>query len=212
MSNKEPRAALRTRLLAALVLAVPIFIHIAVLSRSPWLEWLALTIVVTLPLVEGLLARRQAVWLWWAALVGAAAWVVRLQGAALLLYLPSVALPGLLAWFFGRTLLAGREPLIERIARSARGPLPDYLVAYTRRLTQVWTLLFAGMAVVSLLLALSGRRELWSLATNFGNYLLVAVFVLAEYGYRRWRFGDYPHPGLIEYLRIVVRSNPRQSP
>jgi uncharacterized membrane protein len=212
VNSNVPRLAHRAPLLAALVLMVPIFIHLAVLSRNPWFEWLALTIIVALPLAEGLLAGRLAAWLWFVALASSAALVVRLQCAALLLYLPSVALPGLLAWFFGRTLLAGDAPLIERIARSARGPLPDYLVAYTRRLTQAWTLLFAGMALFALLLALSGRRELWSLVTNVGNYLLVAVFVLVEYVYRRWRFSDYPHPGLLEYLRIVVRSNPRQSP
>ncbi len=209
MSPPVAKNGRRVGLVAVLVLAGSLLIHLAVLTGNAWFEWLALVSLVTVPMIHGLLRRHPASWIWYLALIAAAALVVHGSGATLALYLPSIALPSLLAWLFGRTLLTGRMALIEQIARGTRPQLPDYMAAYARRLTQMWVLIFCLMAGSATLLALSGQREIWSLVTNFGNYVLIAVIVLVEYVYRRWRFDDFPHPGFLEYLRIVVRSNPR---
>ena len=193
-----------------LVLAGSVLNHLAVLSPRLWIEWLALLVLAAAPLANGLLARRGRSFVWLLLAAGAAALLVRMSGGALALYLPSVALPALLAWLFGRSLLADRIPLVVIIARATDRQLPDNLVAYARHLTQMWFLLFVAMLVVDAGLALSSRRELWSLVANFGNYLLIGLVVFVEYVYRRWRFGDYQHPGFIDYLRILLRANPRQ--
>ena len=196
--------------IAALAIAGSLLIHLAVLSHSVWLEWLALVTLSAVPLANGLLQCRLQSWLWLLGLAAAAAFVTSHSGGALALYLPSVALPVLLAWLFGRSLAAGRTPLVVLIARVADRQLPDYLVAYSRRLTQMWLMIFVIIGMVDAALILSGRRELWSLVANFGNYVLIAAIVLIEYLYRRWRFGDYAHPGFVEYLRVLVRASPRQ--
>lgn len=123
-----------------------------------------------------------------------------------LLYVPPVAINLALCWLFGRTLVGGRTPLIARFALMEQGTLTDELAVYTRRLTWLWTLLFAGAALASVVLALSGSRDAWSLFTNLVNYLLVAALFLGEFVYRRVRFRNYRHQPLLQLLRNVRRA------
>jgi uncharacterized membrane protein len=124
-----------------------------------------------------------------------------------LLYLPPVAINLALCWLFGRTLARGRVPLISRFALMEQGVLSDELAAHARRVTWLWTLLFAGAAAASAALALSGNRDAWSLFTNLVNYLLVAALFLGESVYRRLRFRNYRHHSPLELLRNVRRTN-----
>jgi len=128
-------------------------------------------------------------------------------GAEWLLYLPPVALNLGLCWLFGRTLARGRVPLIARFALMEQGTLSGELAAYTRVLTWLWTLLFAAAALASLLLALSGSRDAWSLFTNLVNYVLVVALFLGELAYRRLRFRNYRHQSPLQLLRNVRRTN-----
>jgi len=74
----------------------------------------------------------------------------------LLLFLPPILINGFMAWVFGNTLQEGRTPLIERAIILLHGP-PEKdstnVVAYARNLTLVWTVLFASLATVNLVLA-----------------------------------------------------------
>ena len=128
--------------------------------------------------------------------------------AALGIALPlavNLALCGL----FGRTLAAGREPMIARFARLERGAeLPADLARYTRALTAAWTGFFAAMAAVSLGLALWGSVLAWSLFTNVINYALVALFFVAEYVVRRVRFRHYRHLSPLEVMRRLHTYRP----
>src|SRR5574341_2539028 len=124
---------------------------------------------------------------WLAPPVGAAVAYFALPQADWLLYVPPVAINLALCWLFGRTLRNGRVPLIARFAMMEQGELSEELARYTRTLTWLWTLLFAAAAAASLVLALSGSRDAWSLFTNLINYLLVAALFLGEFAYRRLR-------------------------
>jgi uncharacterized membrane protein len=123
-----------------------------------------------------------------------------------LLYVPPVLVNLALCWLFGRTLVRGRTPLIARFAALEQGVLSGELAAYARVLTWVWTLLFAGAALASAALALSGERDAWSWFTNFLNYALVAVLFLGEIAYRRVRFRAYRHASALELVRNVRRA------
>ena len=123
-----------------------------------------------------------------------------------LLYLPPIALNLGLCWIFGRSLARGRVPLIARFALMEQGALTDELARYTRVLTWMWTALFAAAALASLLLALSGKRDAWSLFTNFINYLLVATLFLGEFAYRRLRFRNYRHQSPLQLVRNVRQT------
>ena len=124
-----------------------------------------------------------------------------------LLFVPPLLINLALAWLFGRTLVRGRVPLIARFAIMEQGTLSAELVAYTRTLTWLWTLLFIAAAAVSLALALSGHRDAWSLFTNLLNYVLVAALFLGEFVYRRLRFRNYRHHSPLQLLRNVRGTN-----
>ena len=187
-------------------------VHFAVTRQSPLLEKLALAALAFVPLSVGLVELRPLAWLAFAAACALVWWLVEWGGGAPLLYLPSIAIPAMLAWVFGSTLLPGRTPLVASIALAARPQTPDYLIAYSRKLTVLWTVLFASLTAWDAALAFLAPHQWWSYAANFGNYLLVGATIVVEYAYRRLRFRDYAHPGFAEYLRIVVRTNPRKAP
>jgi uncharacterized membrane protein len=114
-----------------------------------------------------------------------------------------------LCWLFGRTLAAGREPMIARFARLERGAeLPADLARYARALTAAWTGFFFAMAAVSLGLALWGSVLAWSLFTNVINYALLALFFVGEYVVRRIRFRHYRHLSPSEVMRRLHTYRP----
>jgi uncharacterized membrane protein len=184
---------------AALFLAYPATAHFARPSTA-----LALLATLGAYVAAGVLIRHPVRWL--APPLAAGIVLVAAPRADWLLYLPPIALNLGLCWLFGRTLVRGRVPLIARFALMEQGTLTDELAAYTRTLTWLWTLLFAAAALASLLLALWGSRDAWSLFTNLVNYLLVAGLFLGEFVYRRVRFRNYRHQSALQLLRNVRRT------
>jgi len=123
-----------------------------------------------------------------------------------LLFIPPIAINLALAWLFGRTLLRGRVPLISRFALMEQETLSPEVAGYTRLLTWLWTALFVAAAAISLVLAVSGHHDAWSLFTNLINYLLVGALFLGEFAYRRVRFRNYRHHSPLQLLRNVRRA------
>ncbi len=201
----------KARALAAALtfVSASVLIHVAVSGESRLLDWLALVAIVAVPFSVALLELRWRAWLSFAVLAAAAWWLADTGGGRLLLYAPSVLIPAMLAWFFGRTLLPGRQPLIVSVALAARPATPDYLLRYSRQLTVFWTGIFVAIATWDLALAVLAPRQWWSVMANCGNYLVIAGAVGGEYLFRRLRFRHYAHPGFSEYLKIVVNANPR---
>lgn len=146
----------------------------------------------------------------------AAAWALAAWASAVLLYVPPVAINLALAVFFGATLRPRHEPLVSRFARMTRGRrLPEELARYTRCLTVAWTAFFLLMAAISIQLAVFASVDAWSLFTNVLNYLLVALFFVLEYVYRRLRYRHHAHLSPREMVRrlrdykALVRSDPQ---
>jgi uncharacterized membrane protein len=184
----------------ALFLAYPATAHFARPATA-----LALLATLLAYIVATILIKHPARWL--APVAAAGVFFLFQPEAPWVLYVPPVAINLALCWVFGRTLAAGRVPLIARFAMLEQGTLTGELAAYTRALTWLWTLLFAGAALASALLALSGNRDAWSLFTNLVNYLLVAALFLGEFVYRRLRFRNYRHQSPFQLLQNVRRTN-----
>src|SRR5262245_17636169 len=91
-------------------------------------------------------------------------------------------------WYFGRTLLAGREALLTRLARRVHGTLQPGVAEFTRRLTLAWCLLFAGQVLASALLYALAPLEAWSMFVNVLSFPLVIVAFLAGHLYRGIHF------------------------
>jgi len=200
-SSRTARLSLGWRALGiALFLAYPATAHFARPAAA-----VALLATLAAYLVATLFIRHPVRWL--APLAAASLFFVEFPEGQWVLYLPPIGINLALCWLFGRTLAPGRVPLIARFALMERGTLTEELAAYTRRLTWLWTLLFAGAALASLVLTLSGDRDAWSLFTNLVNYLLVAALFLGEFVYRRLRFRNYRHQSPLQMLRNVRRTN-----
>lgn len=184
----------------ALFLAYPATAHFARPSTA-----VALLATLAAYVAASLVVRHPARWL--IPIACSTLFFLGLPDSEWLLYVPPVAINLALCWVFGRTLGRGRVPLISRFALMEQGVLTDELAAHARRVTWLWTLLFAGAAAVSAALALSGNRDAWSLFTNLLNYLLVAALFLGEFVYRRLRFRNYRHHSPLQLLRNVRRAN-----
>jgi uncharacterized membrane protein len=132
----------------------------------------------------------------------------------MLLYVPPVAINLALCAFFARTLRQGYEPLVSGFARIDRGgQLAPDLARYTRNLTRAWAGFFVLMAAISATLAVTGPLAAWSLFSNILNYLLVVLFFILEYVYRRVRYRHHAHASpwqMIRRLRnykMIARSH-----
>lgn len=217
--------------LARLLLSVayPLIAHAASTLRDPALAALALLDIVLLLLVVPLTRRRA--WAW--AAVAAAAlglWGVQRWGVLpVLLLLPPVVFPWLVAWFFARTLRPGQVPLITRIASGIEAlppaDLPPALRSYTRGLTRLWAIVLAGIGVANLALGLVAvpdgllvqmgyappvtvSQAAWSWFANLLDYGLAGLLMVIEYLVRMRMFPDRPYRTVPEFARRVGALGP----
>lgn len=114
---------------------------------------------------------------------------------------PYLLVYGFLFWLFVRTLRAGRQPLITKLALHVHGQLPDDMIRYTRRVTVAWCAFFAAMAVASVLLFLLAPLPVWSVFNNLLNLPLVVAMYLGEYAWRLWRYPDFSHASIATVVR-----------
>ena len=198
-------------LAVAVCLAYPALNHAAAVLDEP--RWAALGIaLVVCALASGWLSGLGA------ALLAASSLAFSLWVAShvpgLLLYVPPVAINLAFCVLFARTLRGGHEPLVTRFARIERGgQLPPDLERYTRTLTRAWAGFFVLMAAISATLAATGPVAAWSLFSNVLNYLLVVLFFVLEYVYRRVRYRHHPHASPWQMIcrlrnyKVIPRSH-----
>ena len=110
-----------------------------------------------------------------------------------------------LAIVFGRTLAAGREPLVTTFARLVHGDLPPEVLAYTRQVTIAWTLFFAAMLAASCGLFLHADRAAWSLLANFGTPIGVGAMFAIEYAVRHRVLPHWERVGILGGVRAFSR-------
>jgi uncharacterized membrane protein len=106
---------------------------------------------------------------------------------------------GWLAFFFGRTLRTGQEPLITRIARVSEPQMPPAMARYTRRLTAVWCGYFIVMALACL--AFGGSAP-WLGASVWAG---TAVLFIGEHRLRPRLLPGHSFPGLRQQLQDTLR-------
>lgn len=119
--------------------------------------------------------------------------------------LPPVLLNALFLYVFARTLLPGREALIERMSRLEVGELFQDLRIYTRRLTWGWAIFFSLSLMASILLPTYADLATWSWFVNLGAPLAALAFFLGEHLYRLHRFGAFTPASPLRTLRAMSR-------
>jgi uncharacterized membrane protein len=191
--------------------AYPVLNHAAAVLNEP--RWAALGIaLVAWAIATGWLSALVATFVA-ASTLALVLWLAaHLPG--MLLYVPPVAINLALCMIFARTLRRGCEPLVSHFARIGRGgQLAPDLARYTRNLTRTWAGFFLLMAVISVTLAVTGPLTAWSLFSNILNYLLVVLFFILEYAYRRVRYRHHLHISPWQMIcrlrdyKMIVRSH-----
>src|SRR6185437_2486323 len=145
-----------------------------------------------------------------------------------LMALPVVFLSAV-AWIFARTLKPGAEPLIARFIRviegDARLELPG-VRSYARGVTVFWACVPAGMACLSLLVALFAWPGGWLANSGIalpvrvpgsllawypeaGCWLLLLAAFTGEYLFRRWHLRHIPHPSVKRFVIQIIQGWPK---
>lgn len=212
-----------------LLLAYLPLAHLAGSHSSSLLAAAALIDVALLVLIEPLCVPRIGAWLVLLAALAAIAALVAADLVMVPLLLMPVAFIGLAAWWFARSLQAGREPLITRIVAGIYGLSGHVLTPqhrrYTRHLTAIWASLLTLLGTINLILALIAvpdgvlaklgvaapftvTQTQWSLVANVLNYGIVGGVLVVEYHWRKRVFPQRPYRNFIEFLRQMAALGP----
>ncbi|HEY5292972.1 MAG TPA: hypothetical protein VIJ43_11735, partial [Burkholderiales bacterium] len=138
-----------------------------------------------------------------------AGWPALEQHFGLVYWLQHVGLQLILFMTFGRTLIAGRQPLCARFAEAVHALVTPEHEIYARQATIAWTLFFAAMALASTLLFFLAPLATWSVFANFLTLPLVALMFIAEYLVRRWALPDMQHAHILDAVRAFRNSSGR---
>lgn len=140
-----------------------------------------------------------------------AGWPALMNHYGLVYWLQHVGIQLILFMTFGRTLIAGRQPLCTRFAEAVHAPLTPQHEIYARQVTVAWTLFFAAMALASTLLFFLAPLATWSVFANFLTLPLVVLMFIAEYWVRRWVLPEMRHAHILDAVRAFRNTPARPS-
>ena len=198
--------------IAGSCIAYSVLSHFAAADTHPDLLDAAVAIAPLLALA-GLLAWRSPQRPWMlllclagcAALYGLSGWLVQHYNWVFLLQ--HAGFQALLGLTFGRSLRAGQVPMISRFAAIVHGGLSPALARYTRQATWAWTLYFAAITGVSLLLFWLAPVAVWSVFANLLNLPLLVLMFAAEYIARLCLLAPSDRAGPLEAIRAYRQAN-----
>ena len=180
--------------LGALVALAPVVLVVLMLAKQAPLRLITLCVLLCTALFLS-----TALW---------AGWSILTQHFWVLYWLQDAGLQLLLSVTFGRTLIAGRQPLCTRFAEMVHAaPLTPQHEVYARQVTVAWTLFFAVMTLTSTLLFFLTPLTTWSAFANLITLPLIALMFIAEYGIRRWRLPDTRNTHILDGIR-AFRNTP----
>ena len=202
---------LRKFLVLLACMGYPWLVHSTVIAGQAAPVRLALTLVPLLALTYWLVTHSHV--RLWAGLMllmaGTAVYFIGLQerwNLAVAYGMPHAAINLFLLWFFGRTLLRGREPLVTRFARRLHGTLTPEIAAYTRHVTLAWCFFFVAQVITSILLFAYAPVSVWLLFISFLTFPLLALMFLGEYIYRVMRYRNHPHVSIWKAIQVFSKD------
>lgn len=193
--------------LALLLIGYPITVHLGVYFDRVEFAAYYLAILLSLPLATYPIHKNRNGMLLGVAFVPLVAVLVFTNNGTFILKAQSPILYCALAYVFGRTLVAGSEPLITRFIRAMDVKVPQSVDTYGRRATRNWTLLFSFLALSCVVLALFASLQTWSWFVNVISYVLVALMFVLDYIIGRRSFAKDEAIGFRQFLRGIIRVN-----
>ncbi|WP_077591675.1 hypothetical protein [Polaromonas sp. A23] len=211
LAAKLLRASRWAAVIAACI-AYPVLAHLAAADAHPDLLDAAVAIVPLIALAVVLAWRspqRPLMLLLCLAgcvvLYATSAWLVQHYNWVFLLQ--HAGIQALLGVAFARTLRAGQVPMVSRFAAMIHGPLTPALARYTRQVTWAWSLYFAFMTGLSLLLFWLAPIGVWSAFANLLNLPLLGLMFSAEYVARLFLLAPSDRAGPLEAIRAYRRAS-----
>ncbi len=130
-------------------------------------------------------------------------------GATTLYLAQHVAIHLLLAFVFGSTLAAGREPLVTALARRVHGSLTPAMRAYSRKVNVAWTIYFVAMALVSVVVFATARFAAWATFANLVTPLAIVALFVGEYLLRYRLHPEFERATLAQAMRAYADRTAR---
>jgi uncharacterized membrane protein len=204
---------LRPALVAAGILIYALLEHYA--NTRPGAAPLGAGLAVAPLLIAWLLLARRTPWPRISLLLalGAAGWVLveswtRIEHKfSLMFMLQEAGVYLILAFGFGRSLLAGHTALCTHWATMVHGPLSQAVLRYTRTVTLAWTLFFVGVSLTIVLLYTFAPLRVWSIFSNFLTLPLAALMFAIEYELRRRRLPWMQRASLADTARAYFATS-----
>lgn len=123
----------------------------------------------------------------------------------IIIFLPPIIIPLMLAYFFGKSLIGNQPAFITVLAQKLRNtPLEEKEINYTRKITFLWVVFFILTVFEDIYLAYFTDIMTWSYVTNFLNYILIIFLFVIEYAVRRIVLHDLEHPGFFSFIRKMI--------
>jgi uncharacterized membrane protein len=188
-----------------ILLTYPLFSHIFVISGHPVGAALYLLAVIVIFLIKAVYGKNLPMVLVTVALLIAGASLVMQERSTFLMYTPPIVINLGLLMLFGSSLRRGHIPLITQYAQLLDGNLNQEISLYTKRVTQIWTVLFLVMLIESIGLAIFSTVAVWSLFNNFLNYILIILLFVVEYIYRNVAYPDLPKRSFFQFLYQITQ-------
>ncbi len=124
------------------------------------------------------------------------------------IYLPPVIMISLIFYPFVRSVMPGKTPLISRFYQLAENENNPRAMQYTEKVTWVWVILIALLLTNTLILTFFAPLEIWSLFTNFINYILMLVLFIAEWLFRMYWFKQWVSP--LKFIQQLLTIDQRE--
>ena len=157
------------------------------MTRAPASDWNAVVVVGPMLALLAFYALRRGLRILTGVALAVLAWLVlqawRGGGVApgTLYLLQHAGVHAALATVFGLTLRAGQEPLVTALARRVHGSMTPPMADYSRKVTIAWTVYFAAMAALSVVLHALLPLDVWAVFANLVTPVAMVVLFVGEY-------------------------------
>lgn len=125
-----------------------------------------------------------------------------------IIYLPPVIMMSLILYPFIRSVMPGNTPLLSRFYQLTEKENNLQTMQYTRQVTWVWVVFISLLLINTLILTFFAPLEIWSLFTNFINYMLMLALFISEWLFRMFWFKQWVSP--IKFVRQLMTVDQRE--